>query len=205
MGRSIGMLGSHAQQPFLAHATEPDAWLGLQRLRLAARLGDAIVPPMECGRGLGEQPANDLHAFFELIEAFLDGQKRDAIRVELDLAPPRAQAELHATAAQMIDGHHSLRQHRRVSVRHAKHQTAYTGVLRRAGQNRHTRYRLETRPIGVAGNDHRGIEMVPNRNPVKTGTVRKMPDRAELIQCAVLRSRVHAKKNAAHRNARKRG
>jgi hypothetical protein len=96
----------------------------LDGARLAERVGQMNLLAIE-GHALAvEESAQHDRGLLELIEAILDRQERHPEGAELVLVPARAEPELGAAPAQVVDRDGGFAEHARVSVADAKDQTA---------------------------------------------------------------------------------
>jgi hypothetical protein len=97
----------------------------LQRLRIAVRVDELDVPAGEGRLLVREQPDDRLTCLVEGVEPLGErGVEVDAVGLGLHLVPPRADAELEATARHDVERGGHVGEHRRMTVRHAGHEHA---------------------------------------------------------------------------------
>ena len=77
---------------------------GLHRLGLAAGVGQLVVVAAEVGVLVGQQRRDHLEALVEAVEALLQCAEWDAVGVGLRLEPSGAEAEVEATAGDVVEG-----------------------------------------------------------------------------------------------------
>ena len=133
----------------------------------------------------------------DLVEPVLDRQERHVERVELGLVPARADAELAPAARDVVDAGRRLHEHADVPVADAENEAAdpdARGSPRPAAVMAGSPSKAGLRRIGQVRDR---IEVVPDRAPVEPRTVDDGPQAAEIVERAVLRTRVHAE---AHRD-----
>ena len=111
------------------------------------------------------------------------------------LVPARAEPELDAPAAQVVDGDGRLTEHAGIAVADAEHQAADAHPRRRRRERRHRRDAFERRArrVGEVGDR---VEVIPDRAPVEARVVGDPPEPLSSSMRAVLRARVDAE---AHR------
>src|SRR5437016_13238090 len=96
----------------------------------------------------------DLHSFpTRRSSDLLDRRERDAEGARLDLVPSRADAELAAPAAQVIDGDRGLREQTDGPGAHAEDQAADPHPLRLRSERGHGRHALVAGFAGSARSD----------------------------------------------------
>ena len=155
----LGPARGGAQRPLPAPAADRDRRMGpLHRLGLATGVGQVQVLAVERGRGVAEQPDDDLDALVEAVHALLQRRQRDAVRVALLLVPARAEPDLEPALGDDVDGRGHVGQHRRMAVDHARDLAADPdppGGLPHGGQHRPA---LDVGPGGIPA---QRVEVVP--------------------------------------------
>src|SRR5437667_8171898 len=107
---AVGMARHEPEETLLPLPADPETQPGLHRPRLAERVLEAELPTPERDALAVEEGAQDLRRLLQQVEPLLDRRERDAEGTRLDLVPSRADAELAAPAAQVIDGDRGLRE-----------------------------------------------------------------------------------------------
>src|SRR5437773_2850065 len=194
---AVGMARHEPEEPLLPLPADPETQPRPHRPRLAERVLEAELPTRERDALAVEEGAQDLRRLLQLVEPLLDRRERNAEGARLDLVPSRADAELAAPAAQVIDGDRGLREQTDGPVAHAEDQAADPHPLRLRSERGHGRHALEGRLRRVGEVRHR-VEVVPDRAPVKAALVGDPPEAAEIGHRAVLRAGVDAE---AHRSS----
>src|SRR5439155_26839435 len=150
-----------------------------------------------------EEPAEHGGRLLEEVEPLADRRERDAEGAALDLVPPRADAELAAAAADVVDRHRRFGEHADRPVADAEHETADAHAARLGGERGHRRDALE-RGLRRVGEVRHRVDVVPDRAPVKALVVRHPPQAAEVGQRAVLRTRMDAEAHVRRYTTRER-
>src|SRR5262249_35981165 len=115
---------------------------------------------------------------------------------ELGFVPPGADAELAAAAAQVVDGDRRLGEHPGGAIARAEDEAPDPDAGRAARERGHRRHALEGR-LGRIAQIRDRVEMVPDRAPVEAPLVGDAPQPAQLVDRAVLWTRVDAESHAA--------
>jgi hypothetical protein len=123
---------------------------------------DPMEPPLERDAFAGQEPADDLEGLLESGPTVVEGKPEGP---ELDLVPPRAEAEHQAAAADLIDRGRHLGQDAGDVERGTRHQRAQPDPLGHGGQPGQERPRLPrtalrsaVAPVQEVVADPQGIE-----------------------------------------------
>src|SRR5436190_377962 len=188
---AVGMARHQPEETLLPLPADPQAQPGLHWPRLAERVLEAELPARERDALAVEEGAQGLRRLLQQVEPLLDRRERDAEGTRLDLVPSRADAELAAPAAQVVDGDRRLREQTDRPVADAEDETTDPHPLGLRGERGHGRHPLEGRLRRVGEVRHR-VEVVPDRAPVEAALVGDPPQAAEIGDRAVLRAGVDA-------------
>src|SRR5579859_650461 len=173
----------------LPRRADPDRRVRLlHRLRVRDRVLHTVVAAVEVRALLRPEGLDDAQRLAEPADAMV--QAFEPVHLVLDLGPGRADAELQATARQVIDGDRLLGQQGGVSIRVAGDQAADADALGRFGHRGLERPALVDRPVGAALPD--GGEMVEVPNMVEARLVRYAPDGPQGLDGRVLSRELEA-------------
>src|SRR5437667_9308826 len=136
---AVGMARHEPEETLLPLPADPETQPRLHRPRLAERVLEAERPARERDALAVQEGAQGLRRLLQQVEPLLDRRERDAEGTRLDLVPSRADAELAAPAAQVIDGDRGLREQTDGPVAHAEDQAADPHPLRLRGERGHGR------------------------------------------------------------------
>ncbi len=119
-------------------AADADRWVRLlERLWVAGRVQQLVVPALKRRRVPGQQGEEASDAFVEPIRSSLSIADRQPVGLVLSSAPTGPEAEFEAAVGQDVDGRGHVRENRRVTVDHAGHEASAPksrGRLQQRGQ-----------------------------------------------------------------------
>ena len=124
-----------------------------------------------------EQSANDLHCFFERVDAILRREKRDTELGVLLVEPRGAVRQLESSARRVIDGDCFRREHGWMPVGHAGHEQSEANARSDTGKRGERRVSFETLPRSVAV--HR-LEVIEAPHAVEAEALGKTRSRGDL-------------------------
>jgi hypothetical protein len=121
----------------------------LYRLRLAERVLELVVAPLERRTVLGPEALQDLHRLPEHPDPPAHAREGHAVLAVLLLVPCGADAELELAARDVVDRRGDIRQQRRVAIGVTDDEDAAADARGVRGERREQREPLEARPLRI--------------------------------------------------------
>jgi hypothetical protein len=130
----VGVAGGEPQRAPLPRPAHQDRHVGLERARVADRLGHRDHPPRERGSARPPQQGQEPEGVLQEGEPPANRRELPAVGAVLPLEPGRPDAAHGPPAGQDVEGGDDLAKVGHVAVGHARHQRAQRGPAGVAGQ-----------------------------------------------------------------------